>query len=144
MHRHTGPAQGIIVWCGIEYLSRTPLVRITGTLKGQRYISEVLEPVVLPYLQIEYPYWPVRSPDLSPIEDMWSMVAHCLTQITPPAATPDNFGNVWKLLGLLYPKNTIKVSLNHADACDSGDLQQLWLIWLLILARSTLHRSLQI
>ncbi|GFU69840.1 hypothetical protein TNCV_112591 [Trichonephila clavipes] len=24
-----------------------------------------------------------------------------------------NFGNVWKLLGLLYPKNTSKVSLNQ-------------------------------
>ncbi|GFT58604.1 transposable element Tcb1 transposase [Trichonephila clavipes] len=32
---------------------------------------------------------PARSPDLSPIENMWSMVAQRLTQITPPAATPD-------------------------------------------------------
>ncbi|GFV89650.1 retrovirus-related Pol polyprotein from transposon TNT 1-94 [Trichonephila clavipes] len=31
--------------------SRTPLVLIAGTLNSQRYISEVLEPVVLPYLQ---------------------------------------------------------------------------------------------
>ncbi|GFV24988.1 transposable element Tcb1 transposase [Trichonephila clavipes] len=27
-HRHTGPAPGIMVWSGIEYHSRTPLVRI--------------------------------------------------------------------------------------------------------------------
>ncbi|GFY14006.1 transposable element Tcb1 transposase [Trichonephila clavipes] len=33
--------------------------------------------------------WPARSPDLSPIENMWSMVAQRLTQITPPAATSD-------------------------------------------------------
>ncbi|GFW06296.1 transposable element Tcb1 transposase [Trichonephila clavipes] len=33
--------------------------------------------------------WPARSPDLSPIENMWSMVAQRLTQITPPAATLD-------------------------------------------------------
>ncbi|GFW33487.1 transposable element Tcb1 transposase [Trichonephila clavipes] len=51
MHRHTGPAPCIMVWGGIGYLSRTPLVRIAGTLNSQRYISEVLEPVVLPYLQ---------------------------------------------------------------------------------------------
>ncbi|GFT55139.1 transposable element Tcb1 transposase [Trichonephila clavipes] len=51
MHRHTGPAPGIMVWGGIGYHSRTPLVRIARTLKSQRYISEVLEPVVLPYLQ---------------------------------------------------------------------------------------------
>ncbi|GFV67591.1 transposable element Tcb1 transposase [Trichonephila clavipes] len=51
MQRHTGPAPGIMVWGGIGYLSRTPLARIAGTLNSQRYISEVLEPVVLPYLQ---------------------------------------------------------------------------------------------
>ncbi|GFW41468.1 transposable element Tcb1 transposase [Trichonephila clavipes] len=51
MHRHTGPAPGILVWGGIGYHSRTPLVRIAGTLNCQHYISEVLEPVVLPYLQ---------------------------------------------------------------------------------------------
>ncbi|GFV97656.1 transposable element Tcb1 transposase [Trichonephila clavipes] len=51
MHHHTGPEPGIMVWDGIGYHSRTLLVRITGTLNSQRYISEVLEPVVLPYLQ---------------------------------------------------------------------------------------------
>ncbi|GFT33909.1 uncharacterized protein TNCV_4383921 [Trichonephila clavipes] len=51
MHHQTGPAPGIMVWGGIGYNSRTPLVRIAGTLNSQRYISEVLEPVLLPYLQ---------------------------------------------------------------------------------------------
>ncbi|GFT39811.1 transposable element Tcb1 transposase [Trichonephila clavipes] len=55
MHRHTGPAPGIMVWGGIGYHSRTPLVRIAG--------------------------------------NMWSMVAERLTQITSPAATPDQ---LWK------------------------------------------------
>lgn len=117
MHRHTGPAPGIMVWGGIGYLSRTPLVRIAGTLTSQRYISEVLEPVVLSYLQglptaifqqdnarphvarivqgffvnhqIELLPWPARSLDLSPIENMWSMVAQQLTQSSSPAVTPD-------------------------------------------------------
>ncbi|GFV14252.1 transposable element Tcb1 transposase [Trichonephila clavipes] len=117
MHHHTGPAPSIMVWGGIGYNSRTPLVRIAGTLNIQRYISEVLEPVVLPYLQglvtaisqqdnarphvtriverffvnhqIELLSWSALSPDLSPIENMWSMVAQRLTQITPPAATVD-------------------------------------------------------
>ncbi|GFT54140.1 transposable element Tcb1 transposase [Trichonephila clavipes] len=39
--------------------------------------------------QIELLPWPAYFPDLSPIENMWSMVAQRLTQITPPAATPD-------------------------------------------------------
>ncbi|GFV68061.1 transposable element Tcb1 transposase [Trichonephila clavipes] len=121
MHRHTGPAPGIMIWRGIGYHSCTPLVRIICTLNSQRYIYEVLEPVVLPYLQglataifqqdiarphmarivqrffvnyqIELLPWPARSPDVSPIENMWSMVAQRLTQITPPAATPDQ---LWK------------------------------------------------
>ncbi|GFV33489.1 transposable element Tcb1 transposase [Trichonephila clavipes] len=51
MHRHTGAAQGIMVWGGIGHLSRTPIVCIVGTFNSQRYISEVLEPLVLPYIQ---------------------------------------------------------------------------------------------
>ncbi|GFX65699.1 transposable element Tcb1 transposase [Trichonephila clavipes] len=39
--------------------------------------------------QIELLPWTARSWDLSPIENMWSMVSQRLTQITPPAATPD-------------------------------------------------------
>ncbi|GFS61000.1 transposable element Tcb1 transposase [Trichonephila clavipes] len=39
--------------------------------------------------QIELLPWPARSPDLSPIENMWSVVTQRLTHITPPAATPD-------------------------------------------------------
>ncbi|GFU26492.1 transposable element Tcb1 transposase [Trichonephila clavipes] len=76
-----------MVWGGIGYHSR-----IAGTLNSQRYLPEVLEPVVLPYLQgmatavfqqdnarphvarivqrffvnHQIP-WPAHSPDLSPI-----------------------------------------------------------------------------
>ncbi|GFV76098.1 transposable element Tcb1 transposase [Trichonephila clavipes] len=117
VHHNSGPAPGIMVWCGIGYHSHPPLVRIVGTLNSERYISEVFESVVLPYLQglttaifqqdnarahvarivqrffvnhqIKLLPWPARSPDLSPIENMWSMVAQRLIQITPPSATPD-------------------------------------------------------
>ncbi|GFU22847.1 transposable element Tcb1 transposase [Trichonephila clavipes] len=51
LHRYTDPAPGIMVWGGFGYHSRTPLVHIAGTLNSQLYISEVLEPVVLHYLQ---------------------------------------------------------------------------------------------
>ncbi|GFU12751.1 transposable element Tcb1 transposase [Trichonephila clavipes] len=120
-----------------RFHSRTPLVRIAGTLHSQRYISDVLEPVVLPYLQglatsifqqdnvlphvarivqwffvihqINLLSWVSRSPDLSPIENMWSMVAQRLTQITHPQLPHQiNFGIVWKLLGLLKPQDHIQ------------------------------------
>ncbi|GFX51275.1 transposable element Tcb1 transposase [Trichonephila clavipes] len=103
---------------GIGYHSRTPLVRIAGTLNSQSYISKVLGPVVLPYLQglataifqqdnarphvvrivksffvnhqIELLLWPARCQDLSPIESMWPMIAQRLTDYIP-TATPDQF-----------------------------------------------------
>ncbi|GFW46680.1 transposable element Tcb1 transposase [Trichonephila clavipes] len=107
MHLHTGYYGMGWYWISLSH----SLVRIAGTLNSQRYISEVWEPVVLPYLQvlataifpqdnvrphvarvvqrffvnhqIELFPWPACSPDLSPIENMWSMVAQRLTQITP-------------------------------------------------------------
>ncbi|GFX43703.1 transposable element Tcb1 transposase [Trichonephila clavipes] len=51
MHRHAGHAPGILVFGCIGYHSRTPLVRIASTLSTQRYIAELLEPVVLPFIQ---------------------------------------------------------------------------------------------
>ncbi|GFV14118.1 transposable element Tcb1 transposase [Trichonephila clavipes] len=136
MHRHTGPAPGIVVWGGIGYHSRNPLVRNAGTLNSQRYISEVLEPVVLPYLQgldtaifqqdnalphvarifqgffvnhqIESLPWPARSPVLSPIENMWSMVAQRLTQITPPAASPDQLWQRVEAIWCAVPQEHIQ------------------------------------
>ncbi|GFW94288.1 transposable element Tcb1 transposase [Trichonephila clavipes] len=117
MYRHTGHAPGIMVWGGIGYNSRTPLVRIAGTLNSRRYMYEVLEPVVLPYFQglataifqqdngrphmarniqrflvnhqIKLLPWPARSLDLSPIKNKWFMVAQRLIQLTTPAAKPD-------------------------------------------------------
>ncbi|GFT86327.1 transposable element Tcb1 transposase [Trichonephila clavipes] len=98
MHHHTGPAPGIVVRGGIGYHSRTRLVPIAGTLNCQRYIPQVLEPGVLPYIQglaiaifqqdnarphgarivkrffvnhqTELLSWPARSPDRLPIENM--------------------------------------------------------------------------
>ncbi|GFY14867.1 transposable element Tcb1 transposase [Trichonephila clavipes] len=57
MHRHTGPAPCIMVWGGIGHHSRTPLVRIAGTLNSQRYISKVLEPVVCVFF-LTFRAWP--------------------------------------------------------------------------------------
>ncbi|GFV90576.1 transposable element Tcb1 transposase [Trichonephila clavipes] len=86
------------------------LVRMAGTLNGQVYISEVLEPVVLPYIQrlpsaifqeyyvmpdvacnvqdflfthqIKLVPWPACSPVLSTIENVWYMLSQRLAQDT--------------------------------------------------------------
>ncbi|GFW13801.1 transposable element Tcb1 transposase [Trichonephila clavipes] len=66
-----------------------------------------------PGIMIQLLPWPACSPHLLSIGNMWSMVAHRLTQITPPAATKDQlWQRVEAAFGLLYPKNTSKVSLN--------------------------------
>ncbi|GFW46194.1 transposable element Tcb1 transposase [Trichonephila clavipes] len=69
MHRHTGPAPDIMD------NARPHVVRIVQRL----FVNH----------QLELIFWPALSPDLSPIENMWSMVTQRLTQTTPPAATPD-------------------------------------------------------
>ncbi|GFV98655.1 transposable element Tcb1 transposase [Trichonephila clavipes] len=170
MHSHSGPAPSIMVWGGIGHHSPTPLVRIADTLNNQRYISEVLEPVVIPYLQglataifeednaqphvvrivqrffanhqIELLPWPALSPDLSLIGNMWSMVAQRLTQITPPDATPDQLWQRVETAWSAVPQEHIQSLFESMPRRGSGDLQQWRLLWLLILAGTTLHRSL--
>ncbi|GFT89437.1 transposable element Tcb1 transposase [Trichonephila clavipes] len=153
MHRYTDPAPVIMVWGDIGYHSRTPLVRIVSTLNSQRYISEVLEPVVLPYFQslataifqqdnarphvartvqrffvnhqIELLPWPARSPDLSPIENMCSMVDQRLTQITPPAAPPDQLWQrveaTWSAVPQEHIQSHFESMLRHVAAVISNN-----------------------
>ncbi|GFV16087.1 transposable element Tcb1 transposase [Trichonephila clavipes] len=65
MHRHTGPAPGIM-----ETTSDTHCPKVLG--QSPDCIASL-----------------AGSLDLSPIKNIWSMVAQRLIQITPPAATPD-------------------------------------------------------
>ncbi|GFV28721.1 transposable element Tcb1 transposase [Trichonephila clavipes] len=58
--------------------------------------------------EIELLPWPARSPDLSPTENMWSLVAQRLTQITPPAATPDHLWQRVKTAWSAVPQEHIQ------------------------------------
>ncbi|GFY29496.1 transposable element Tcb1 transposase [Trichonephila clavipes] len=92
MHRHTGPSPGIMVWGGIGHHSRTPLGLATALFQqdnARPHEARIVQRLFV-NRQIELFPWTARSPVLSSIENMWSMVAQRLTQITPPAATPDN------------------------------------------------------
>ncbi|GFU70900.1 transposable element Tc1 transposase [Trichonephila clavipes] len=98
MHRHIGSAPGIMVWGSIGYHSRTPLVRIAeldhSHISTGPHVARIVQMFFVNH-QIGLLPWLARSPDLSPIENMWSMVPQRLTQIIPPAATPDQ---LWQRL----------------------------------------------
>ncbi|KAH0821248.1 hypothetical protein GEV33_001543 [Tenebrio molitor] len=100
---------GVMVWGAICYGSRSPLIFIQGSMNARRYVQEVLQPVLVPYVQdipnglyqqdnarphiarvsLEYLEhanvnllpWPPRSPDLSPIEHVWDMIGQRLKNL---------------------------------------------------------------
>ena len=103
-----------MVWGGISVRSRTELLVLKGTLTSQRYINEVLQPVVLPFVQqhhvvlqddnarphrarivqqflqqnnVDHLDWPARSPDLSPIEHVWDILGQRVRQRVPRPRT---------------------------------------------------------
>ncbi|GFT66883.1 transposable element Tcb1 transposase [Trichonephila clavipes] len=78
MHHHTSPAPGIM---GLA----TAIFQQHNTLP---HVARIVLRFFVNH-QIELLPSPARSPNLSPIENMWSIVAQRSTQIAPPAATPD-------------------------------------------------------
>ena len=102
----------VMVWGGISFRYRTPLIIIDGTLTSQRYINEVLRPTVVPFLathrdvtlfqqdnarphsaratmaflqqqNIATLPWLAFSPDLSPIEHLWDQLGRAVRQRHP-------------------------------------------------------------
>ncbi|UYV74044.1 hypothetical protein LAZ67_11001965 [Cordylochernes scorpioides] len=112
--------RGIMVWGAIAYDSRSPLLRIQGTMTAQRYVDDVLRPVTLPYLQgvpnalyqqdnarphiarisqqalqdVQMPPWPPYSPDLSPIEHVWDIIGRRLHALPQPRSEDE----LWQMV----------------------------------------------
>ncbi|UYV83242.1 hypothetical protein LAZ67_23000264, partial [Cordylochernes scorpioides] len=110
VERPTVRQRGIMVWGAIAYDSRSPSLRIQGTMTAQRYVDDVLRPVTLPYLQgvpnalyqqdnarphtarisqqalqdVQMLPWPPYSPDLSPIEHVWDIIGRRLHALPQP------------------------------------------------------------
>ena len=90
----------VLVWCGIMGGNKTRLIVINGNINVQTYINDVLAVEALPFIRSNCPYvtfmhdyarphsaaitrqflatsnvdvldWPIYSPDLNPIEQVW-------------------------------------------------------------------------
>ncbi|UYV75883.1 Transposase [Cordylochernes scorpioides] len=120
VQRPTVRQRGIMVWGAIAYDSRSPLLRIQGTMTAQRYVDDVLRPVTLPYLQgvpnalyqqdnarphtarisqqalqdVQMLPWPPYSPDLSPIEHVWDIIGRRLHALPQPRSEDE----LWKMV----------------------------------------------
>ncbi|GFS90173.1 transposable element Tc1 transposase [Trichonephila clavipes] len=51
IERHSGLTPGVMFWGAISYHGRSNLQRIEGNLNNNRYVHEVLQPEVVPFLQ---------------------------------------------------------------------------------------------
>lgn len=117
IERHSGRTPGVMVWGAIAYHGRSQLLRIVGNLNSTRYINEVLQPQVIPFLQglpgavfqqdnarphvartvmtyldsqqVQLLPWPAYSPDMSPIEHVWDIVGRRLARDPRPVASTD-------------------------------------------------------
>ncbi|UYV61919.1 hypothetical protein LAZ67_1007069, partial [Cordylochernes scorpioides] len=120
VERPTVRQRGILVWGAIAYDSRSPLLRIQGTMTAQRYVDDVLPPVTLPYLQgvsnalyqqdnarphtarisqqalqdVQMLPWPPYSPDLSPIEHVWDIIGRRLHALSQPRSEDE----LWQMV----------------------------------------------
>ncbi|UYV65083.1 hypothetical protein LAZ67_3003062 [Cordylochernes scorpioides] len=120
VERPTVRQRGIMVWGAIAYDSRSPLLRIQGTMTAQRYVDDVLRPVTLPYLQgvpnalyqqdnarphsarisqqalqdVQMIPWPPYSPDLSPIEHVWDIIGRRLHALPQPRSEDE----LWQMV----------------------------------------------
>jgi hypothetical protein len=93
-----------MVWAGIHHDGKTDLIIVPGNLTAQSQFDEIIEPVVVSYLQkrnvgiflhdnarphtamhtqnillihnVNVLQWPAKSPDLSPIEHLWDHLGH--------------------------------------------------------------------
>ncbi|UYV74872.1 hypothetical protein LAZ67_12001574 [Cordylochernes scorpioides] len=130
VERHTGPQQGVMVRGAISFDSRTPLVVIPGTLTAQRYVDDILRPFLLPFLSHhpgltfqqdnDRPHtarvtmdclqscrnlpWPARSPDLSPIENIWDVMRRRLQ----PSRNVDYLARRLETIWQEIPQHTIR------------------------------------
>ncbi|GFU45385.1 transposable element Tc1 transposase [Trichonephila clavipes] len=111
--RRSGLTPGIMVWSAISHHGRSNLLQTEGNLNSNRYVREVLQPEVIPFLQdipgaifqqnnarphvaktardfcsaqhMQLLPSSAYSPDMSPIEHVWDLVDRRITRDSRPA-----------------------------------------------------------
>ena len=117
IERHIGRTAGVMVWGAIVCHGRSQLLQIVGSRNSNRYISEVLLPQAVPFLesmpgavfqqdnarpyiartvqsffatrQVQLLLWPAYSPDMSPIEHVRNFFGRHLGRDPHPFASAD-------------------------------------------------------
>ena len=142
VERHSYRGGGIMVWAGVSLGGHTDLhVFQGGTVTGVRYRDEILDQYVRPYagaignnfilqddnarshraavveeylegLGLERMEWPVRSPDLNPIEHLWDYLGRQVAALSPPPRSTGELERsllrVWSSLPILVSDNLIE------------------------------------
>lgn len=134
--RHTAPTQGLMVWGAIGYNHKSQLVRVQGTVTSLTYVNDILRPVAIPFLHdtpdaifqqdnarphvaartrafllsqdVRLLPWPTRSPDLSPIENVWDMVKRRVRRCDPMPTTKDELWNQVNAAWMAIPQDAIR------------------------------------
>jgi transposase len=134
LESHSYKTSGVMVWGAISYDSKSELVVINGTLNASKYVDEILEPVVKPFMrtiekgifqqdnapphtasvsmialqEVNTMTFPPRSADLSIIEHVWSHMKHRINCYSNP---PNNNRMLVKMLQEIWsdiPQDYIK------------------------------------
>lgn len=147
---HTRPVTAfsggsVMVWAGVSRYSRTPLIVLPpGGLTAERYVDEILRPVLLPLRQrmgnrfvlmqdnarahtarhtlrflrqnrISVLHHPAVSPDLNPIEHVWDILGRRLRRQYPNLANLRQLADALRQIWNRIPQVKIRKCINMCN-----------------------------
>ncbi|KFM65011.1 Transposable element Tc3 transposase, partial [Stegodyphus mimosarum] len=152
--RQTGRQPGVMIWGANSFHSRTSLAVIRRNLTAQRYVHKVLRPVVLPFMSrqpgltfqqdkalphtahVSTAYlsacrtlpWPARSPDLSPIDHVWSIMGKALQPARDVDDLTRQFDRIWHDIPQEDIRKIYKSMPSRITACIRARVDELKVI----------------